>query len=73
MLHNKIWSIYFVYIVKKKFLKESKELVLELDHINGNNRDHRPNNLRFLCPNCHSQTPTWGNRGNKGNKKKVKL
>lgn len=36
-----------------------KPLVLQLDHINGNNRDNRIENLRFLCPNCHSQTDTF--------------
>lgn len=39
-----------------------QELVLELDHINGNRRDDRALNLRFLCPNCHSQTPTFRGR-----------
>jgi hypothetical protein len=34
-------------------------LVLHLDHKNGNNRDFRFKNLRFLCPNCHSQTETY--------------
>ena len=34
-------------------------LVLHLDHINGKKFDHRLENLRFLCPNCHSQTPTY--------------
>lgn len=37
-------------------------LVLQLDHINGNNKDNRLENLRFLCPNCHSQTPTFVGR-----------
>ncbi len=39
-----------------------KRLVLELDHINGIRDDHRLTNLRFLCPNCHSQTDTNGGR-----------
>lgn len=36
-----------------------KELSLHLDHINGINDDNRLDNLRFLCPNCHSQTDTY--------------
>jgi Zn finger protein HypA/HybF involved in hydrogenase expression len=30
-----------------------------LDHINGDSHDHRLENLRILCPNCHSQTETY--------------
>jgi len=38
---------------------QGKELSLQLDHINGNNSDDRIENLRWLCPNCHSQTDTF--------------
>jgi hypothetical protein len=37
-------------------------LTLHLDHINGIHNDNRLENLRFLCPNCHQQTDTWGNK-----------
>lgn len=36
-----------------------KKLSLQLDHKNGINNDNRLLNLRFLCPNCHSQTKTY--------------
>lgn len=39
-----------------------KPLVLRLDHINGVNNDDRIENLRFLCPNCDSQTDTFCGR-----------
>ena len=39
-----------------------KPLVLHLDHANGIHNDNRLVNLRFLCPNCHSQTETYSNR-----------
>lgn len=40
----------------------SQPMTLQLDHINGISNDHRLVNLRFLCPNCHSQTDTYSGR-----------
>lgn len=37
-------------------------IVLQLDHINGIHNDNRKENLRFLCPNCHSQTSTFAGK-----------
>lgn len=44
---------------------QGRLLTLHLDHINGVRNDHRTENLRLLCPNCHSQTGTFAGR-NKG-------
>lgn len=49
---------------------EDKPLVLEVDHIDGNSDNCMPNNLRLLCPNCHSQQETT--KGGIHNKKKTK-
>jgi len=37
----------------------NNKLNMELDHIDGNKYNHLLNNLRLLCPNCHSQTDTY--------------
>jgi len=40
---------------------------LELDHINGDRNDNRIENLRILCPNCHSLQPTHRGKNKKRN------
>lgn len=37
---------------------------LALDHIDGDSKNNKPDNLRLLCPNCHSLTPTYGSLNN---------
>ncbi|MGW0608227.1 HNH endonuclease signature motif containing protein [Streptomyces sp. NPDC002640] len=41
---------------------EGEPLKLEVDHVNGDWRDNRLRNLRFLCPNCHATTDTYRGR-----------
>ena len=43
----------------------SSLITLELEHVDGNNRNNHRSNLKLLCPNCHSQTPTRRNRKRK--------
>ncbi|MEU8774063.1 HNH endonuclease [Streptomyces sp. NPDC048606] len=43
-----------------------RRLVLEIDHVNGDRVDNRRENLRYLCPSCHSQTPTFARRSGIG-------
>lgn len=42
-----------------------KPLCLQLDHIDGVNNNQELKNLRWLCPNCHSQTETFGVKNHK--------
>jgi len=51
----------------------NKELVLQIDHINGDNSDAVIENLRFLCPNCHSQTETFSMGGKRLVEKQKKI
>jgi 5-methylcytosine-specific restriction endonuclease McrA len=41
---------------------ENEPLCLEIDHIDGDWYNDQAENLRYLCPNCHSQTPNHGNK-----------
>ena len=44
---------------------QNNPLTLEIDHIDGNPYNNLVENLRLICPNCHSQTETYKNK-NKG-------
>ena len=46
----------------------NQKLILQLDHINGTHDDNRLENLRFLCPNCHSITDTYAGKNKTINK-----
>lgn len=48
------------------------ELTMILDHINGDNHDNRIENLRWICPNCDSQLPTFAGRNIKASKTREK-
>jgi ribosomal protein L37E len=51
----------------------NKKIVLQIDHINGAHNDNRIENLRILCPNCHSQTDTFAGKLNTAELPKCKL
>ena len=45
---------------------QGEKITLQVDHTDGNAGNNALANLRLICPNCHSQTKTYGG-GNKGN------
>lgn len=48
-----------------------KPICFELDHIDGDNTNNKRENLEILCPNCHSNTPTWKGRKNAKDNSKI--
>lgn len=58
--YNKKYKLYVVRIKSKHHKLKAKQL--HIDHINGICNDNRLENLRFLCPNCHSQTDTYSGK-----------
>jgi Zn finger protein HypA/HybF involved in hydrogenase expression len=53
----------------------NKPIILQLDHIDGDNQNNEVSNLKVICPNCHTQTKTFSGRNIKGysNKKEKKV
>mgnify|MGYP000894137659 CR=1 FL=1 len=41
---------------------QDKPIIMDLEHRDGNSENNHIDNLELICPNCHSQTPTYKNR-----------
>lgn len=52
----------FCEICKLNNIWQDKPLSLQLDHIDGNSDNNNIDNIRLLCPNCHSQTETFSGK-----------
>ena len=50
---------YICHVCRSLPIWKGEKLILVLDHKNGINNDNRLSNLRFVCPNCDSQLPTF--------------
>lgn len=49
--------------------KYTGKIPIQLEHVDGDSSNNKLENLKLLCPNCHTLTPTWGG-ANKGNGRK---
>lgn len=68
LISNKLIN-YECEVCKNPGIHLSKKLSLQIDHKNGIYNDNRLENLRWLCPNCHSQTETYSGKNNKDKQK----
>ena len=48
-----------------------KDIILELEHKDGNNKNNDRSNLEMICPNCHSLTQTWRGRNKRERRHRV--
>ena len=48
-----------------------QDIILELEHKDGNNKNNVRDNLEMICPNCHSLTETWRGRNKKERRHRV--
>ena len=72
LVENSKWSNTIrAYIIRERGEKcevcgitdwNGKSITLQIDHINGNRCDNRLENLKVMCPNCHSQTDTFAGK-----------
>lgn len=65
-------KIYKCQVCKNEGVWENKKLTLQVDHVDGDSTNNLPSNIRLLCPNCHTQTETWGIKNKKKGRRKLK-
>lgn len=64
-LRKWIWKLKLIPFICNKCKSEKwlgEPIPLEINHIDGNNSNHRKNNIELLCPNCHTLTDNYRGR-----------
>lgn len=69
--HVRIWDHNRCVLCGQGATWNGSPITLQVDHIDGNWKNNRPDNLRTLCPNCHTQTDNYGSK-NSGQGRKHK-